>query len=64
MCNSVGGLSWTGVIQETDASRYQAFLAYVCWVIRGYTDSRGTVAHKLTGCLPPPSPFFYYHILQ
>ncbi len=36
-------------MQETDPSRYEAFLACVCWVIRGYTDSTVTAAHKLTG---------------
>lgn len=44
------GLSWTRVMQETDPSRYKAFLACVCWVIRGYTDSTVTAAHRLAAC--------------
>lgn len=38
-------------MQETDSSRYEAFLACVCWVIKGYTDSTVTAAHKLTSGL-------------
>lgn len=47
--SSLIGLSRAGVKQETDPSRYEAFLAFVRWVIRGCIDSTVTVAHKLMG---------------
>lgn len=53
-----GGFMWLSVIfnwpilDQGHAENWslEAFLACVCWVIRGYTDSIVTAAHRLAAC--------------